>query len=448
MTETAHHHTVHTPAEATRDLLNRLTVTGGGLLAIILLAILAVAGAVRLILLAMPEPEPPTSWGYAVAILAFLMSTAQAAPILAFATRLAKGYWGIPLRRAADLLGLSGLVTTPLFIIILFQLPDFHGRTSTWNDWPYAPHLYDAVAICLLTITNLAIIWLTSVPDLAAARDTRGSRLASFLAMGWTGTKRRWNILTTGTILLGSFYLMWFVYVHMYLASDLAMALVPGWHSSIFPAYHAVSSLQAGAAATLLTLLILRRLAGLERYVGVDPFWGASKLLLGTSLLFFYFTWSEFIPMWYGRLPYEMNVLGVLMFGPFLPLFGLSFVLNFVLPFALLIWNPIRKSIMGPTFVAMLILTGNFIDRVRIYLSSWSVAGPVGMSIEVWPPIRPPALGDLAIIVGALSALMLLYLLALRVVPPVSLWEHKSALLLTVERRFIKTEVAVVAKPR
>src|SRR5581483_605341 len=143
MTETAHHHTVQTPAEATHDLLNRLPATGGATLAMIVLAILALAGAVRLVLMAMAGPEPRTNWGYAVAILAYLLSTAQAAPILSFASRFAKGYWAIPLRRVADLLGLSGIVTTPLFIFVLFQLPEWHGRIGIWNDWPNAPQLYD-----------------------------------------------------------------------------------------------------------------------------------------------------------------------------------------------------------------------------------------------------------------------------------------------------------------
>src|SRR4051794_2722331 len=101
MTETAHHHIVQTPEEVTHDLLSRQHGTGGGLIAIVVLAIVALAGAIRLIILAMSGPQPYTNFGYAAAVLAFLLSTAQAAPVLSFATRLAKGFWGVPLRRAA-----------------------------------------------------------------------------------------------------------------------------------------------------------------------------------------------------------------------------------------------------------------------------------------------------------------------------------------------------------
>ena len=68
MTETAaHHHTVQTPEEVTFDLLDRLPITGPGLVAVIVLAILALVGAIGLIILAMSGPQPYTNFGYAAA---------------------------------------------------------------------------------------------------------------------------------------------------------------------------------------------------------------------------------------------------------------------------------------------------------------------------------------------------------------------------------------------
>ncbi|MBI4491339.1 MAG: hypothetical protein HY690_00900 [Chloroflexi bacterium] len=275
-----------------------------------------------------------------------------------------------------------------------------------------------------------------------------GVRFRSRLALGWTGTLRQWQVLSGGIVVLGAFYLMVYTFVHLLVASDLAISLVPGWRSAVIPPYHGVSGLQAGIATTLLGLAALRRFGRLERYIGLDPFWGAARILLALSLLFFYFTWSELLTTWYGRMPEEQQVLALLMFGPYLVPFVLSFCLNFVLPFLLLIWNPIRVSIAGPTFVAALVLLGNFVDRVRIYVAAWSVAGPVGQHLEHLPPAQLPGPLDVLVVLGALAAVGLLYLLALRLVPGVSLWEYKNALLLRTEQPYLKTEVAVIAKPR
>ncbi len=404
------------------------------------LGILAIVGLAALIAKVMGGPLPYTKWGYPAATLAFLASTAQAMPMLAFASRLARGYWAVPLRRIAELGALSGLVTTPLFILLLFQLPDFYGRPSIWFDWPGSPQLWDSIMMALLTFTGLAIVYFSSRPD--------RSLLSGRTDPAWFGTGRQWDVLSVGLVVLGAFYLMVYVFVHLFIVSDLAISLVPGWHSAVFPPYHAISGLQGGLATTLLVGGALRRFGGLDRYIGLPAFWGASKLLLGLSLLFFYLTWSEFITYWYGRTPEERFLLDLFMFGPYLALFILSLCMNFVFPLLLLIWNPIRVSIRGPIFVAAIIFLGNLIDRIRIYVASWSVAGPVGPHYEFAPPAYLPEVGDILVLVGGVSAVAFIYLLALRMIPPISLWEFKSSLLLTGEQPFLRTKVAVVAKPR
>jgi hypothetical protein len=443
-----HHRPVPlTPDEATRDLLDWLRNRGPSWLVIGIFFLLGLVGVACVVILILSGPEPRTKWGYTAAVTAFLFSTTQSAPVLVFATRFAKGYWAVSLRRLAEIYSVAGLVTTPLFIVLLNQLPDFHGRPSIWNDWPGAPHFWDSIAIILITFAGLALLYFTNIPDFAAARDAGMGGIYRRLALGWTGTKRQWKILTTGLVPSGAFYLMWLTYVHLFMVSDLAISLVPGWHSSVFPPYHEISGLQAGVAITLVGLFLLRRLGHLERYIGVDPFWGASKLMLGLTLLFFYLTWSEFLPYWYGRLPEEAHLIDLLMLGVYRGFFGISFGLCFITPFLLLIWNPIRKSITGPTAVAIIILIGHFVDRLRIYVAAWSVAGPVGHEISVMPPVNWATALDLGVIVGAISGMIFLCLVMLKIVPPISIWETKTALLYTVERRYVRTEVAVVAKP-
>jgi molybdopterin-containing oxidoreductase family membrane subunit len=443
-----HRESAPTAAAATRDLRRRPIGVAARVLAIAL-ALLAALGLIALAIKLAGGPEPRSKWGYVAAVLAFLLSTAQAAPVLAFATRLAKGFWAVPARRATELYYLAGLVTTPLFLLLLFQLPDFHGRPSVWNDWPGSPQLYDAVAIVMLAGLGLAILYLSGRPDARQWHDWGGGRLEGWLASGWRGTTRQWQVLTAGLILLGAFYLMTYAYVQIFVVSDLAMSLVPGWKSAIYPAYHGVSGLQAGVATTLLTLAAFRRWGGLERYLTLAQFWGAAKLLLALSLLFFYFSWDEFVTYWYGRTPEEQTLLELLMFRSYIWLFVPQFLLNFVLPFGLLIWNPIRVSVRGPTAVAALVLIGNFLDRVRIYVAAWSVAGPVGQGLraEELPALQLPSLLDGLVVVGMLAAVGLLYLLAQRLLPPVSLWEYKQAQLLTVERPYLRTAMAVIAKP-
>jgi hypothetical protein len=339
-------------------------------------------------------------WGYLIAALMLLLSM-QAAPALAFASRLARGDWGVPVRRAADLFAVLGVVTGPGTILVLQQLPEARGRPSIWLDWPGAPGLWDSIGIISLLGVGIALIGVTTWADR--------------IRPGWRATQRQWQVETTATRALGGLYVLVFVFVQLLVSSDLAMSLVPGWASANFPAYHAVSSFELGVAATVLVIALVRRRPGLSKRIPLQTFQACAKLLLALALLWFYFTWSEFLTYWYGRTPAEQGLLALLMFGPGLPAFAISAALCCVVPVAVLIWGPVRRSIRSVTIVAGLVVVGCTADRLRIYLAAWS------------PGLTAPELLDIILVAGVVLAGLLVYLLALWRVPAISLWEERES---------------------
>ena len=109
-------------------------------------------------------------------------------------------------------------------------------------------------------------------------------------------------------------------------------------------------------------------------------------------------------------------------------------------------WNPVRRSILGPAVVGVVIIVGNFFDRLRIYANTWAVDQVGGHELEEIPQVGYPGILELLVLVGMLSAVALMILLATRVVPFVSLWETREALLLRVVRPFGVGHVHIVAK--
>jgi molybdopterin-containing oxidoreductase family membrane subunit len=420
-------------------------------LAVALLAALGAAGWAAVAWLAASGSEPRAKWGYTAATLAFVLSTAHGAPVLAFAARLARGYWGVPVRRAAELFGVAGLATAPLTIVLLFQLPDWRSRPSIWLDWPGAPRLWDGLAVTTLALCGLLLLYLGGLPDLSAAGRRRDQGRPPRLALGWAGTARQWVLLQHGLIALGGLYLMAFTFVHLLVVSDLAMSLVPEWGSASLPAHHAVSGLQGGVAVSVLALGVLRWLDGGagRPAAGRDAFAPAAKLLLALALLWFYFFWAEFLTYWYGRTPAERQLLALLAFGPYALPFAAAFALTFLLPFLILLWNPVRNSVAGATSAAALVVAGVFFDRVRLFVPAWSLAGAAegGHALEALPPAIWPRLPDALVMAGVPATVLLLYLLALRMVPAISWWEWNAAHLLRVERPFLRRVVTVIAQP-
>jgi hypothetical protein len=410
-------------------------VAGRGVIGV--LGVLTLVGLVGLVWLALGGAEPRGQWGYVAATAVFVLSACQVAPAVAFTTRLGRGYWGAPLRRVADSFGLAGLVSAPVLILVLRQLPEWHERPSIWFDWPGAPFAWDTLALIGLALTGIALAWLGTWPD----RARTGSR-------GWIGTQRQWRVLTRGLTVLGALYCLLLGFVHLLIASDLALSLVPGWHSAVIPAYQIVSSYEAAVALAVVGLAVINRLAP-EAADGPDAFQPCAKLLLALGLLWFYFVWCEFLTYWYGRTPDEQSLLALLMFGPGAGLFLVSALGHFLLPLLVLLWHKARTSRRVTTAVAVAVLVGSFVDRLRVYVGAWSVATPLPEEHlpDSLPPLPLPGPPEVAACVGILAAVGLVIVLALRRSGPVARWEVDAVERLMPERRLLRTRVPVVARP-
>ena len=120
------------------------------------------------------------------------------------------------------------------------------------------------------------------------------------LAGGWYGTKRQWEIQKAGLALLGAFYFMLLVFMQFLVVSEFAMSMIPGWKDSILPPFYTVISFQSGLAIILVTAYAMRRWGGYREIIGQAPFWAASKVLLGLTLLHTYHLFAFFITYWYG----------------------------------------------------------------------------------------------------------------------------------------------------
>lgn len=459
---TSNHHLEHmpevgeyTPQEANREILDyflnpgrgyrRLVVASGALLAVGIIAFI-----VQAFRHGFDDRAP---WAYYAAAFAFLLTTAGSAPLVSITMRMAKSHWRRGLSRASEMFAVSGLFMLLMYIPLLFLLPVTDGRTTLWVNWHgHAPHIYDTIAILLLVTTGLALLYVSARPDFATLRDnTTGGRqrLYARLALGWQGTKQEWHRQRAFLGVLGAFYFMFLIFTHLLISTDFAMSLVPGWKDSIYPAYHALTGLQSAIAITIVGMFLLRR-SGLRRYLYLDHFWALAKLMLALSLLWFYFWWSGFFIFWYGRSISEQGVLNYLMKDTYFWPFIITFLCSFIIPvFFFLIWNPIRKSVNGPAIAASVILVGAMFARIREYVAGFSIPEELigHEAIETTLPANAPYLLDVLFILGALGGVVFFYLLGMRFIPVVSIWEHRELALLRKVRPYLRRYTVVLGKP-
>ena len=450
-----------TPAEITADQVSRVVSPGPKYrTALILSGALFALGIVGFVIRALEGFDDRSIWGYYAATMVWLLTTAGAAPLSAFAFRMTKANWRKPMVRAAEIWGAVTIYIFLLLIPMYFMIPSSQTgadsfRPTIWfhASWG-APHLWSAMGMLGFIIAAVCFFWITTVPDHAVLRDSDSTRSWNRrLAVRWRGTSTQWQILQVGIILFGTFFFMGLFTAHFLVPSDFALALVPGWKDAIFPAYHMLTALQGGLATLIVTMYVMRRWGGLSDYIKMEPFWALTKPLIATCFLWFYFWWCAFIVYWFGRSDGEIGVLRYIQFETYRPFFLAGFLLCFLIPGILLIANPVRKSIIGPTIVSLIILVGLFFDRIRIYVASFGVPNDeVGhhafdLSHALPAMILPDAI-DIMMIVGAISGAVFVYLLVTRLVPPISMWEMKEDVLLRVIRPLLRGTYTLIGKPR
>ena len=453
-----------TTAGIGRDLLSRHERPAPAYkAAVAVCGVLLVLGIVGFVLRLTDGVGNKTLWGYHAALFAFILTTCQAAPMAAIAPRLAKAQWRRPISRTAEMFTAVGLLNMALFIPLLWVLPGLDdGRRTLWffdassvhADVPvHSPHIWAAMSLASLVVVGLMMLWVSALPDFAAMRDHSTGwrqRWGKLLARGWIGTSKQWHMQKHRLGVLGAFYFLTLVFVHFLISVDFAMTLIPGWIDALYPATHAANALQAGAATVIVTMYVLHRWCGYKDVITLDHFWGLGKLMFALSLLWFWFWFSSFIILWYGKKPGEQAAIELLMTGPYWPIFLTTFLLVFVVPLFVLVWNPVRRSVLGPTLVAVGILIGTFLDRVRLYVGAFSVsdmADEYALTMEAVPAAHMPDAADVLLTLGALGGSVLIYLLAARVIPIVNIWERKEGSMYEWHKPFHRTEVRVLAKP-
>ncbi len=98
------------------------------------------------------------------------------------------------------------------------------------------------------------------------------------------------------------------VSVHTVVSWVFAMTVQPMWHSTIFGPYFVVGAIFSGIAAIIIAMAIIRRAYHLEDYLKPIHFNNLGILLLVMALLWFYFTFAEFLTTYYGGEPTHMIV--------------------------------------------------------------------------------------------------------------------------------------------
>ena len=362
--------------------------------------------------------DPLQAWRTYLVNWLYFTSLAMGAVIVMVAATVTKSRWNWSVRRV----GLAFSAFLPISFVLFLPLLTIGEWFFPWvaemphdpiiqnkQAWLNLPFMYSRDVLGLLVLFGLALYftYLTVRPDLGLAADAEGSdesgrsRWRERLTQGWLGQEqeevrshRRLKRLAPALALV-------YAVVFSMISYDWIMSLEAHWYSTLFGAWFFMGAFWGGAALVALSVVWLKgRDEFFDRAMGVQQLHDLGKLCFAFCVFWAYLFWSQYLVIWYGKLPWEQawiihrsdEVWGAL---------GLLVViLCFVVPFAGLIGRaPKLKPKVLATFTGV-ILVGLWLERYMMVVPSVHPAAQEGAAtITIWEPLI--GLGFLGLFLGS-----------------------------------------------
>ena len=374
----------------------------------------------------------PVMWGFPILAYVWWIAIASGGTFVSAFFFMVRVQWRTSVNRLAETMTLFAAAAAGVYPILHLGRPYFaywlfpYPNTMTlWPQWK-SPLLWDFMALLTYVVASVLFWFLGLLPDLATMRDRATTRVGQLtygaFAMGFRGSSVQWRHLkaTYGTVAALMAPLV--VSVHSVVGLDFAGAATPGWHSTEYPPFFVFGALWSGLSTVTLLMLALRRPLGLTAVITEKHIRVMAKLMLTSSLLMSYaYVLDAFEPFYSGEDTERIQFLNRV-FGPYWFVYSGMIFCNCVFPLVLC-FRRVRASHAAIAVVAVASIVGMWLERFNIVMlslmrthlpSAWGSYAPT-----IW---------DWIVFGGTIGLFMTGLLLALRVVPMVSMFEMRELL--------------------
>jgi len=363
----------------------------------------------------------PEYWGIYIICFVFFIGISHAGTLISAILRVANAEWRRSITRSAEFITVLVIGFGAVQPVIDLGRPD-RVLNVFLHSQAFSPLLWDVLSIGLYLTASSIYLYVPMIPDLARIRDLglRPHALYWFLAIGYHETPEARRTLERIISILAVMVIPIAISVHTVIGWIFALTLRPMWHSAIFGPYFVMGAIFSGIAALILAMAILRRVYNLQAYFKGVHFNNMGLLLLVMSALWLYFTFAENLTVWYGGEEAELATLFSKLTGNFAVTFWLMVVCCFVIPFALMCRRATR-GVVGTTVASVAVVIGMWLERFNIVV-------PTSLHTRVDLPTvhYVPSWVELSIMAGTFSGFILVYMVATKFFPIISIWEIKE----------------------
>ncbi|MGE5261968.1 MAG: NrfD/PsrC family molybdoenzyme membrane anchor subunit [Acidobacteriota bacterium] len=381
----------------------------------------------------------PVAWGFAIVNFVWWIGIGHAGTLISAILLLLRQQWRTSINRFAEAMTLFAVACAALFPVLhlgrpwfAFWLIPYPSVTGLWPQFR-SPLIWDFFAVSTYGTVSLIFWYIGLVPDLATLRDRATRPIAQIfyglLSLGWRGDARHWVRYERLYFLLAALATPLVVSVHSVVSMDFAVAIVPGWHSTIFPPYFVAGALYSGFAMVLTIAIPLRKFYHLEDFVTPRHLDNMAKIMLASGLIVAYGYLMENFMAWYSGSGFEAFTVQDRLTGTYAPWYWMLIAFNVLIP-QLLWFRRVRANALFLFLLSLIVNTGMWIERFIIVVQSLSR----DFIPSAWG-LYSPTLWDIATFAGTIGLFFALMFLFIRFLPMISISEMRELLVETQEQK-------------
>jgi Ni/Fe-hydrogenase subunit HybB-like protein len=372
----------------------------------------------------------PVGWGFAITNFVWWIGIGHAGTLISAFLLLMRQQWRTSINRFAEAMTIFAVACAGMFPLahmgrpwLFFWMLPYPDTMGVWPQFR-SPLVWDVFAVSTYLTVSL-VFWYTGLlPDLATLRDRAKNRAVKifygFASLGWRGSASHWSRYEVASLLLAGLSTPLVVSVHTVVSFDFTIAIMPGWHSTIFPPYFVAGAIYSGFAMVLTLAIPLRKYYHLEDFITMKHLDFMGKVMLATGLVVAYSYVMEAFMAFYSGNQYDRYMMLNRMTGPYAITFWTLIFCNLIGPQVL--W--IRKFRQSPWLlfgVSLVVQTGMWLERFVIIITSLH-RDFIPSSWGMFYPTR----WDYMTFLGTLGLFFTLFYLFIRVMPVIAIHELRD----------------------
>jgi len=374
----------------------------------------------------------PVMWGFALINYVWWIAIASGGTFVSALFYLTRSDWRTSINRTAETMLLFAAVAAGIYPIMHLGRPWFFYWLFPYPDtmalWPQfrSPLFWDFAALFTYVIASIFFWYLGLIPDLASVRDRARRRSSQVfygvMALGFRGSRREWRHFNATYATMAALMAPLVVSVHSFVGNDFSGAQTTGWHSTEFPPFFVFGALHSGFAVVVFLIIPVRRLYRLQSVITSRHIEVLGRLMIATSLAMAYAYMMDLFNSFYSSDRAEHSYALASMFGYYSGIFWGKIALNFLAP-QLLWFRAVRLNQIMMMLIAFGIIVGMWLERFQIVVVSLSHT----KMPSSWGYFHA-TFWDWSLMFGTIGMFFTGYLIAIRLIPVVSMYEVRELL--------------------